>query len=457
MLPFHIHFGLEGIVAPVLYVLMWVTFLLSLLWRPQVGIYVLAYTLPLQTVRYRLHGMFLGAQFVDLLLLGVFLGLALRRQSVIPKAPICRFLLMLTVFSYFSLWEGAYFINAPLPLWISDPRFSDWKNYVEMFFMMMVVSSAIRDKKQVRTLFIIMAFSVLAVNRNYMNILANRDLSHFSYEGRVDEGLMGYAGVNGFAAFEAMVFSMLVAGYVYTQRMWLKISLVSLAATCVYCLLYSFSRGGYAGAVGGFIAIGLLKKRSFVVLAALLFLTWQTLLPQSVQERINMTTETNQQGELADHSAEARLILWQDAIGIFKRNPLTGTGFQTYWYMARVGYRDTHNYFLKVLVETGVVGMFLFLLLLWKMFRLGYALFLGAEDRFWSAVGLGFVAVLFSSMISNCFGDRWTYQQLDGYLWIILGCVLTGLEVMNRADQIESEAVLQDVLGSDNLEPALQA
>src|SRR5256885_14232097 len=106
MLSFHLHLGLEGIVGSILYISMWGTFLLSVCWKPQIGIYLLAFTLPLQTVRYRLHGMFLGSQFVDLLLLGVVLGLLLRGQPVIPKVSLSKFLLMLTVFTYLSLWEG---------------------------------------------------------------------------------------------------------------------------------------------------------------------------------------------------------------------------------------------------------------------------------------------------------------------------------------------------------------
>jgi O-antigen ligase len=434
---------------------MWGTFLLSVLWKPQVGIYMLAFTLPLQTVRYRLHGMFLGAQFVDLLLLGVVLGLGLRRQKVVPKAPLTYFLLWLVVFSYFSLWEGAYFIDAPLPLWISDARFSDWKNYVEMFFLAMLVSCTMQRQQQVRTLLFIMALSLVALNRDYMNVLSNRDLSHFSYEGR-DEGLMGYAGVNGFAAFEGMAFSAILAAYVYARRVWLKVVLGCLGATCIYCLLFSFSRGGYAGALGGLLAVGFLKSRKCLVAGILLLLAWQTVLPTSVQERITMTTETKQSGELADHSAEARLILWQDAISIFKRNPVTGTGFQTYWYMGREGYRDTHNYFLKVLVETGIVGITLFLALLWKMTRLGYQLFKRAEDRFWSGLGLTFLAVIFSAVVANCFGDRWTYQQVDGYLWMLLGCVLTGIGIMKEPVAAAAPPPIKEH-SFDDLEPALQS
>jgi hypothetical protein len=246
--------------------------------------------------------MFLGPQFVDLLLLGVVLGLAFRGRSIIPKTPISKYLLVLCAFYYLSLWEGSYFIDAPLPLWISDPRFSDWKNYVEMFFLAMVVASAIKDEKQVRTLLLVMALSVLALNRNYMNIISGRDLSHFSYELR-DEGFIGYAGVNGLAAFEAMTFSLLLAGYVYARGIWLKLALGGLAATCVYCLLFSFSRGGYAAALAGLVVIGFLKARRFLVVAAVILISWQMLLPGSVQERISMTTETTESGQLADHSA----------------------------------------------------------------------------------------------------------------------------------------------------------
>ena len=454
MLPFHIHFGLEGIVGTVLYIVMWLTFLLSLAWKPQVGIYVLAFMLPLQTVRYRLHGMFLGAQFVDLLLLGVVLGLLIRGESVIPKTPITKFLLILACFYYFSLWEGAFFIDVPLPLWITDPRFSDWKNYVEMFFLALVVASAIKEEKHVRVLLAIMALSVLALNRNYISLLSGRDLSHFSYELR-DEGLLGYAGANGLGAFEAMVFSFLLSVYGYARRVWLKVAIGILAATSVYCLMYSFSRGGYVAALAGLIVVGILKTRKFLILAVVIVLAWQTLLPASVQQRIEMTTDGT--GQLEDHSAAERLVLWKDAMDLFLRNPVTGTGFETYEYMDRVGpYRDTHNYFVKVLAETGIIGTALFLILLWRSMRLGLNLFKSTQNSLWSALALGFVALMCSALVANFFGDRWTYQQLDGYLWILLGCVLTGTRIVGEVREPSADETMGPAIIESGLEPVLK-
>jgi len=160
-----------------------------------------------------------------------------------------------------------------------------------------------------------------------------------------------------------------------------------------------------------------------------------------------MTTERKDNGEFADHSQQARLELWEDAFELFKRNPLTGTGFQTYRHMDRVGsYHDTHNYFVNILAETGVVGMVLFLTLLWKLTKLGFSLFTQArEDPFWAAIGLGFVALMVTAAVANCFGDRWTYQQVDGYLWILAGCVLTGIRITaerNAVDRLDQSPVL---------------
>lgn len=430
-----IHFGLEHYAPLLLYIGMLAAFFGSVFWRPSLGIYLLVVTLPLQTGRYLLQTFPLGAQFVDILLLGVILGLLVQKKFVRPKTNLTGILLLFAVFCYFSLWEGSFFLNAPLPLSINDDRFADWKNYVEMFLLAIVVATAIKEKSQVRVLLILMAFSVLLVNRSYYSTLSGRDLSHFSYDVR-DAGPLGYAGVNGLAAFEAMVASFLLGTYSFAKKIYLKAAILLLVATCGYCLLFSFSRGGYAGILVGLITVGLLRSRWMLVVVGVILLGWQTLLPSAVKERILMTTEDAQEGQQFDSSAQTRLVLWEDAMDLFKRNPITGTGFDTYSHMGRVGsFRDTHNYYVKVLAETGVVGLILYLVVLWRMWRAGTRLFFSAQDPFWRGVGLGFVALMASILVMNLFGDRWTYQQVDGFLWILLGCVIRGLASIEQQPQ----------------------
>lgn len=439
-----IHLGLENYAPLVLYIGMLATFLASMFWRPSLGIYLLAISLPLQTGRYKLQEFPLGAQFIDILLLGTILGLMIQRKAILPQSNLNRFLLLFAVFCYLSLWSGSFFIHVPLPLWISDERFSFWKNYVEMFLFALVTASAIKEKKQVQLLLILMALSVLLVNRSYYSTLSDRDLSHFSYDVR-DAGPLGYAGVNGLAAFEVMASAFLLGVFAFTRKITGKVALVLMLGTCVYCLLYSFSRGGYLGLIVALVALGLFKSRWMLVVAAILVLSWQALLPASVQERILMTTEDAEEGQQFDSSSQKRIELWEDAMSLFKQNPITGTGFQTYRYMGRDdSLRDTHNYYVKVLAETGVVGLVLYLLLLWKLFRAGTGLFFGTDDPFWRAISLGFLGVLISVIAMDFFGDRWTYQQVDGYLWLLLACVIRGTIAVHEQQEKIATKIDQD-------------
>jgi hypothetical protein len=42
----------------------------------------------------------------------------------------------------------------------------------------------------------------------------------------------------------------------------------------------------------------------------------------------------------------------------------------------------------------------------------------------------------------NFFGDRWTYQQVDGYLWVLLACVIRGLiAIHEQPEKLEADAV----------------
>jgi len=442
-----VHFGLEEYLPIAMYIGVWVAFFLSV-WRPTIGCYLLAFALPLQTGRYKLHTFFMGSQILDILLLGVILGLIVKRKSVIAKSPLNRLLLVLAVFYYLSLWEGAFFMHLPLPLFINDARFSDWKNYTEMFLMALVVASAIRDKTQVRLLILAMCLSVLIINRSYYTNISGRDLSRFSEDDRY-AGALGYAGVNGFAAFEAMFSVFLLGLYSYSKRWVMKLGILGLLGTCLYCLLFAFSRGGYLGFLGGVLAIGILKSRKLLLAVVLVVVAWQVVLPAAVQERILMTRSADSGSEAGlDSSSEERLALWQDAIDLFKRNPITGTGFNTYGYMGRIGsYRDTHNYYVKVAAETGLVGLALYLLLLQRLLKIGRDLFRKATDPLWAGISLGFLGLVTSACVLNFFGDRWMYQQVDGYLWIILGLVISGLAVIREdAEKAESAALAEGLM-----------
>jgi putative inorganic carbon (hco3(-)) transporter len=257
---------------------------------------------------------------------------------------------------------------------------------------------------------------------------------------------MGYAGDNGLGAFEASMGLFLLGLYAFEPKRSRKLLLLALIASSVYCLLFVFSRGAYLAFLAGLIFIGIFKERKLLVLAAVLLFAWQVFLPKSVQERITMTY---QGGEL-DPSAQTRLNLWQEALDMMSHNPIMGSGYDTYEYLRgelRPGrYTDTHNYYLKVLVETGFVGLLFYLWLLCKLFYQGQTLFFRAEDPFFKALGLGFAALMVGTAVLNLFGDRWTFFQVNGYIWVVLALVMRAHIIVREGareaevDQVQAPA-----------------
>ena len=408
-------------------------FLLSIFWKPEIGIYYLVPLLPMQTARFWLHAFPLGEKLVDVLLLGVFIGLFFHSERpLFASSPLNKVLIFLFALTYVSLWQGAFYLNVDLPISYLDPRFSDWKNYVEMLIIFFAVAGAIRKPKQMVFLMILMGVSLLVVNRSYHSTIGGRDFSHFDYDLR-DAGPLGYAGENGMGAFqsELAVFLVGISAFV-KQRTW-KLAIWGLTATSIYCLVLTFSRGAYLGFLVGILVLGIIKNRKLLFLLAILLATWQSIVPNAVRERVFMTY-TDGQG--LDQSAGDRVSLWQDAMTVVDTDPIFGTGYNTYEYMRRVGpYSDTHNYYVKVLLETGVFGLLIFLWLLGVTGRMAWRLFRSTDDPLLSGLGCAFFAMFICAVIVNIFGDRWTYLQECGFYWVLLGMVARALLIAKQEQQ----------------------
>jgi putative inorganic carbon (hco3(-)) transporter len=406
---------------------------LSILWRPSVGVYMLIPLMPLQTMRYQLQILPFGDKLVDALLLAVLIGLFIHREGgFLPETPLNRYLLSFCIFLYVMLWVGSFMVHLPWPIFPSDSRFAVWKNTVEMPLLFLVVTAAIKDKKQMLVLLALMMITVLRANVGFYHTVSTRDFTHFSNNLRY-AGVLGYAGQNGLAAFMAELLTFLLALVSGVRNVWYKALVYVSVLFAGYCVLLCFSRGAYVGILAGLIFLGIVKERKYLIVVVALLATWQTVVPNAVRERVLMTYD----GREVESSANERLELWQDALTIIPQHPILGTGFETYRYLGRsADYLDTHNYFVKVTVETGFVGLGFFIYLLWIMMREGIRLFRSSEDPFFRSIGLGFAGLMICTVFVNIFGDRWMYQQVTAYMWAILGLVC-------RARMIDAESAVR--------------
>jgi O-antigen ligase len=444
------HLGLIGNSGIFVYIAGIIAFLAAVFGRPYVGIYLIVPLYTLASIRARARFYPLGKSMVYVVLLGVVLGLIFGKgYKLIPKTPINKLLVVQAFLLYLSLWQGSFFLGAPPPLSLDDPRVEDWVNYLIMPVTFILVTAAIKELKQIKILVFLMCVSGLLAARSVYAAVADRTLTAFNYDLR-DGGVFSYAGANGAGAFFAWFIVMLVALAGPTKNRILRWSLLALAGYSSYVLLLTFSRGAYLAALVGLIILAFIKERKLLLLLIPFLLTWQLIVPEAVRDRINMTYDSS--GKL-EPSAAHRVSLWEDAEEIIQGNMVFGTGFNTYRYMGRdaTGLNDTHNYFVKVMAETGIIGLMLYLAVLGAFFRTGYQLHKRARDPWLRAIGSGLMPAIIALMIANMFGDRWQYLQITGTLWGFLGCAMRGLMITEAEESKVISEIEQQELATPGL------
>lgn len=427
------NFGLEKYVGLIVYCGAIVAFFGSF-FRPALAMYVLVPLLPFQTVRYRLGSYPLGYQFIDLMLFASLAGSLFRRQCNFPGGLLRVPLIANIVVTYISLWKGAAYLSLPWPIWFDQIRLSNWKDNVVLPVLVFVaVYSAIRTRRQMVFLLVLMCLTMAAFNRNVYNGQGQKEQSSFSYESRAESAGLG---ANGLAALEVQFGFLLLGIAAFKHRRYLRIPCWAIASFTFYAMMLTYSRGGYVAFIVGWTALGLLKTRKLLIGLVVFMVVWQSVVPNAVRERVLMTYTA----EGLESSAAHRVTLWQDAMDVIGIDPILGVGYNTYEFMHREEeINDTHNVYMKVLVEGGAVGLFLFLLVFWRLARVGYSSFRGAQDPFFAGLGLGLLLWMICAFVTNVFGDRWNYITIVGYLWAAAAMVLRGREIERTEAALSAE------------------
>jgi O-antigen ligase len=392
--------------------------------------------LPYRVLRDRFLDFPLGGNLLTILVIAVIVG-ALIRGKTLPKSKLYLIWLVFGVYLYFSMWIGTALVNAPAPLWLSDVNFVTWKDYMLIPLIFVAAGLVIEDRKAVRMIVILTAISLLFIDRSALLESMSRTWTNFD-ESKRDGGPLAY-GSNQTAAFLAQ-FGMFFWGFVqFVKRKKIKLIGYLLIAATLVAAMYTFSRAGYLAVIFSVFVLAVLKDRKlFLVLGAFL-LTWQIVVPTAVSERVNMTQ--NADGEL-EASAQERVTLWQDAEKSIAHSPIVGEGFATFQLQEHVGdLKDTHNWYVKVMVETGIIGLIMAFFLLQQMLAISFRLFRRATDPLYQGLGLGLFLAICASIIANFFGDRWTYVEITGFLWVLTAAAIRATELSASEPTIESADV----------------
>lgn len=229
-------------------------------------------------------------------------------------------------------------------------------------------------------------------------------------------------------------------------------------------LLGTLSRGAYVAAAAGFLVITLLANRRVLavgIAAMALNALWlpdvvkeridSTIVPEEaegwrfregkgdegsplialINEELNAEAELTEEGEAEalrlDGSVQSRLVTWTVALEVVADYPL-GVGFGVFpWYMHYysnvVRFKATHNIYLKIATETGILALLVFLYAVFLLGRDALRVGRAAPDPEIRALGLGMFTYLITLMVSALSVDLFFQVEVNGHFWAMMGAL----------------------------------
>lgn len=424
--------------------------LLALTGKVRWALMVVLLLAPLRNVIEKLHVMPMGDQLLDILFMTMIIGWLISSSSssknLLSKNYVTVPAIILVCYLFFSLLVGTFSLTGGFGIDRYSSRVQDWKNFTLLPVLFLLVANNLPDKRWVMRAYWVMIGTMVLMSY----YIVGQVTSYSAIESRVKiTGTFEFLGPNEVAAFLNQNTVILSGIYLSLRKHWMKLLLLGLILANAYSIIFLYSRGAYLGLLVGMAILFLMKSPKLLIPVILVLVFWQAVLPEKVIERIQGTK--NEYGEL-DQSSELRLVMWEKGIELFKKNPIFGIGFGVYRLQDfGTGLHDTHNIYVKILAEQGIVGIILFFTIIFAMCRQGFYLYKKGDDEFSRGLGIGLFASMFTLIINNFFGDRWAYFELSAYTWAFVGLAvcLGQLNLNDSRPAVESSSIVKKPSGNN--------
>jgi len=239
---------------------------------------------------------------------------------------------------------------------------------------------------------------------------------------------------NTLGGYLILICAMAFGIWVYSSNIFVSGALLALISYCGYTLLQTLSRGSYLGFIVMYLAMAILATRKKVVLIGIIvfaLLFGVALLPKNVINRVHDTFIPDRVYEplqgikiKLDESASSRVETWKDVYEKWKYSPVFGYG------VSGAGFIDSQ--YPLVLGETGIIGLFMFLMLMSTMLREGLRIFKEIPDSYARGLALGFLAGFIGLMVHSFSAATFIIIRIMEPFWFLTAILVSLPHVLEK-------------------------
>ena len=207
---------------------------------------------------------------------------------------------------------------------------------------------------------------------------------------------------NPFAIYLTMLIVMGVALVLKVERRSVKLALLGAISLCGIFLVLTYTRSAWIATIAGLLVVAFFEGKRLLPLMGFAVVLVVMLVPSVAMRFSDLSTETTQSGA-AGNSLVWRFEYWQQALQL-SENPIVGAGLRTVQASTDVS-KEPHNDFIRVYVETGLIGLSAYLWFLFSLVRSARRSIRSTRSALEHSVAVGFAgclaAFLLLSLVSN--------------------------------------------------------
>ncbi len=275
---------------------------------------------------------------------------------------------------------GLFVIGAVIGVIIStDVRsaLGEWKAFfIEPIIFAFILYTSIKNRLQINNLIFALVLSglataFLAIYQHYTGWMVPYDF----WENRNTYRVTGWWGFpNGVGIYLAPIIPLAIYLFLKGKNKFIKLTSLLFVPLALLAVFYSKSTGALIGISAGLFFILLFNKftRIGVVILSLSVFLFVMFTP--------MANGIKKEILLQDVSGQLRINMWGETVELLRHNPLFGVGLASYQkaiYPYRIDkwievFHHPHNQFLTMWVNTGLIGLFGFVLILLWFFKTAF-------------------------------------------------------------------------------------
>lgn len=197
-----------------------------------------------------------------------------------------------------------------------------------------------------------------------------------------------------------------------------KLMLLAALGITMLAMVLTFSRGCWLGAMFAIALLAVMIDRRFIILGILALMAMPFVLPETIINRFMSI------GNMGDSSTSYRVYIWLGTLAMLKDYWFSGIGmgitsfntvYPIYSYN-NVTTPHSHNLFLQIVVEYGIVGLIIFAGVMYNFYK--ETIISVFKNK--NVVTMGFISGVSGFMIESLFDHTWYNYRVVLIFWIVI-------------------------------------